>query len=95
MVYRIKLKTKNTNMITPLRPPFTLTEEEKEFMFWNQWRFDSHNWIEYSEGYYKCKFCELTHTSTLPIGSNMPLCNKNPYIKDIVKSIVDTINENY
>lgn len=29
------------------------------------WIFESHNWIEYSPGYYKCKWCELNATNAI------------------------------
>lgn len=46
-----------------------------------QWVWNSHYWIEYAPGMYRCKWCEFTHTGHLPAGKNYPLCPCNPAIK--------------
>lgn len=81
-------------MITALEPDIPITKEQEEQMYWDDWKFNSHHWIETFKGYYACKFCNTTHTSAMPTNTKK-LCVKNPYVQEVVKSIVDTINENY
>jgi hypothetical protein len=56
-----------------------ITPEQKEKMYWDQLMFNSHRWVEYYEGYYKCEFCEASHTSSMP--ARGPMCKKNPHLK--------------
>lgn len=63
-------------------PQFNLTPEEKEKRYWDEWRFNSHRFVEYSKGYAECSFCGAIHTSTTPI-NNFPICPENPFVKDI------------
>lgn len=68
-------------MIIPIEnPEIILTPEQQERSYWDNLRFNSHRWEEYSQGYYKCSFCESMHTSMMPINFKK-LCEKNPYIK--------------
>ena len=53
------------------------TPEEKERIYWAQLKYDSHKWIEYIKGYYKCEFCDLTHNSMISF-ENVNICKKNP-----------------
>ncbi len=57
-----------------------LSEEEREKLYWDDLNFNSHRWVEYNKGYYKCSFCHNTHTSTMPT-SQVSFCELNPYIK--------------
>ena len=54
-----------------------LTPEQQERMYWAQIKYDSHKWIEYHKGYYKCEFCDSFHTSMLSF-ENVNICKKNP-----------------
>ena len=54
-----------------------LTPEQQERMYWAQIKYDSHKWIEYHKGYYKCEFCDSIHTSMLSF-ENVNICKKNP-----------------
>jgi hypothetical protein len=54
-----------------------LTPEQQERMYWAQLKYDSHKWIEYHKGYYKCEFCDSIHTSMLSF-ENVNICKKNP-----------------
>lgn len=69
-------------MIIPIPEPLLqLTPEQEEQMYWNRWAFDSHKWIEYSKGYYQCEFCHFIHTSVMPIGDHIKVCQNNPKLK--------------
>jgi hypothetical protein len=57
-----------------------ITPDQREKMYWDQLMFDSHRWVEYHKGYYKCEFCEASHTSSMPTNRG-PMCKKNPYLK--------------
>jgi hypothetical protein len=68
-------------MVKPLKEEeIVLTEEQKEQMFWDNFNFESHKWVEYQKGYYECSFCKSTHTSMMPTSSKS-FCLSNPYIK--------------
>jgi len=54
-----------------------LTPEQQERMYWTQLKYDSHKWIEYHNGYYKCEFCDSTHTSVRTFDT-VNICKKNP-----------------
>ncbi len=56
-----------------------LSEEQKEQMYWEELKFNSHRWIETSKGYYQCSFCNIFHTSVMPMNGKQ-LCKDNPYI---------------
>lgn len=64
-------------MITRLNP-IKITETVKEDMELMDWIWNSHWWIEYYSGYYKCKWCGVCHTSMMAITIDFPLCSKNP-----------------
>jgi hypothetical protein len=55
----------------------TLSPEQQERMYWAKIKYDSHKWIEYYKGYYKCEFCDSTHTSVLTFDT-VNICKKNP-----------------
>jgi hypothetical protein len=59
-------------------------EEEKDINLAN-WAWDSHSWIEYYPGYYKCEWCGLLCTSLTPITKDYPICKSNPIIEAILK----------
>ena len=46
-------------------------------MYWAQLKYDSHKWIEYPKGYYKCEFCDSIHTSVRTVDT-VNICKKNP-----------------
>lgn len=69
-------------MLQRFRIP-TITEEDKINISLANWAWDSHNWVEYSPGYCKCKWCERIHTSEMGIGIDFPLCEKNPILKGV------------
>ena len=70
-----KLQTK---MNVPIKEDeIILTPEQQERMYWARIKYDSHKWIEYHKGYYKCEFCDLIHTSTLSF-ETVNICKKNP-----------------
>lgn len=56
-----------------------LTSEEKEKEELAMWAWNSHYWIEYQEGYYKCKYCGK-HTTNTAGYINFTLCPKNPIV---------------
>jgi len=63
----------------------TLTPEQQERMYWTKIKYDSHKWIEYHKGYYKCEFCDSFHTSMLSL-ENVNICKKNPNLFDVRSS---------
>lgn len=65
-------------------PEFKHTPEEKEKMFWDEWKFNSHRFEEYQKGYYSCSFCGTVHTSMRAI-NDYHICEKNPYIKEAMQ----------
>lgn len=68
-------------MFKPLKEQeIVFTEEQQEQMYWDNFNFESHRWVEFSKGYYECSFCKLIHTSTMPTNSKS-FCQSNPYIK--------------
>ena len=68
-------------MFKPLiEEEIVLTEEQKEEMFWDTFNFESHRWVEYQKGYYRCSFCNTFHSSTMPTNAQS-FCTKNPFIK--------------
>ncbi len=70
-----KLQTK---MNVPIKEDeIILTPEQQERMYWAKIKYDSHKWIEYHKGYYKCEFCDLIHTSMLSF-ETVNICKKNP-----------------
>jgi hypothetical protein len=62
-----------------------LTPEQQERMYWAKIKYDSHKWIEYHKGYYKCEFCDLIHTSMLSF-ETVNICKKNPNLFDVRSS---------
>jgi hypothetical protein len=68
-------------MFKPLKEEeVVLTEEQQEQMYWDNFNFESHRWIEFNKGYYKCSFCNTFHSSIMPINAQS-FCLSNPYIK--------------
>ncbi len=69
-------------MIIPLKEsePLVLTEEEKERHYWDLLKYESHRWVEFSKGYYKCSFCDAIHTSLMHLGK-YKICPENPNLK--------------
>ena len=59
-----------------------LTAEQQEKLFWDNWKFESHRWLEHSKGYFTCDFCGVNHTSRMPL-SIQNLCMKNPFITEL------------
>lgn len=59
--------------------PFVSSESSEDAKALAEWIFDSHYWIEQRPGYYKCKWCDMIH-STNNISRDDPLCAKNPKI---------------
>lgn len=57
-----------------------ITPEQKEKIYWDTLKFDSHKWVEFERGYYECAFCKATHTSMMPINHHI-LCKENPHLK--------------
>lgn len=78
-------------MIVPLEThEHYMTPEQKELMYWDELRFNTHRWVELAKGYFQCSFCEVYHTSTTPINIH-PICSKNDYLhKGFVKPSVLT-----
>ena len=67
-----------------------ISRENKDESALINWIFESHNWIEYKPGYYKCDWCGLGVTNTIGIGLDFPLCKSNPIIKKFLgKKIVE------
>lgn len=64
--------------------PLDLTPEQKEQMYWDTWKFDSHKWYQYSKGYYTCQYCGSRTTSSMPTNL-VNLCEKNPLIVELLK----------
>ena len=63
--------------------PYVISDKNRERLDWADWRFNSHYWIEILEGVFECKFCERQHTSQTGIDETFPLCNMNPYLKEL------------
>ncbi len=61
--------------------PFTFNDGQKEDLELAEWAWNSHNWLEYSPGYYECVYCSSRHTSVMGINRNYPLCKENPLLK--------------
>ena len=67
---------------------YTINEEDIDKNILIDWVFNSHYWIEYYQGYYKCKWCDLFYASEMVI--NERLCMKNPAVKQLLeKNITD------
>lgn len=73
-------------MLVPIEEPQQLTPEQKEQMYWSTWGYDSHKWVEYEKGYYRCSFCDSYRTSMSFI-NNPPICEKNPYIAELIDRV--------
>ncbi len=67
-------------MFKALRP-FVFSDGQEEDLELARWAWDSHYWIEKMPGYYECKYCKETGTSTMGIGKDYPLCKENPILK--------------
>jgi|688.fasta_scaffold2800703_2 hypothetical protein len=78
-------------MIVPLEThEHYMTPEQKELMYWDELKFNTHRWVEQPlQGYYKCSFCEKFHTSTTPINLHS-VCKKNEYLDKVIKPSVLT-----
>jgi hypothetical protein len=67
-------------MIVPLQDTLReISKEEQEKMYFEDIIFNTHKWIEFHEGYYRCEFCAAHHTSVTPIHYTT-ICPENPYI---------------
>ena len=71
-------------MIVNNKQEIVLTPEQKEKMFWDDWKFGSHRWNEYHQGYFECEYCKTIFTSQMPLGT-ASLCKSNPYIVELLK----------
>jgi len=65
-------------------PRYVVDEKSEDNIAIAEWIFDSHLWREEQLGYYKCDWCGLYRTSTMPIKIDDPLCLKNPIIKKLL-----------
>ena len=73
-------------MFIPIRGvDLQISETDKEKMFWNEWVWNSHKWIEHHKGYYTCEFCNSTFTNMMPIGDDVKLCKHNPILNNECK----------
>ena len=78
--------TKTNNMFIPIKEEvFKISETDAEKMYWNDWVWNSHKWIEHRRGYYTCAFCNSTFTNMMPIGDNVKLCKHNPILNNECK----------
>lgn len=68
-------------MFIPIKEEFKISEIDAEKMYWNDWVWNSHKWIEHHKGYYTCEFCKQSFTNMIPIGDNVKMCQHNPIIK--------------
>ena len=51
-----------------------------------QWAWESHYWIEFSKGYWRCKWCKANWTSEMGLDDKYNhLCKGNPLIKKLLK----------
>jgi len=66
--------------------PFVLSGETEEELALSNWSFDSHNWKEWSPGYFECQWCRVNHTSTQGWGSDRNLCLENPIVKRMMNA---------
>jgi len=48
-----------------------------------EWIFQSHNWIEVDDEFYKCKWCGKHISNFHPVTASDLLCQENPVIKKI------------
>lgn len=55
-------------------------KKEQERKYFTDLIFNSHKWVEFREGLYKCEFCSAKHSSYIPFEYNY-FCPSNPYIK--------------
>jgi hypothetical protein len=70
-------------MTVPLKEQeIILSIEQRERMYWDDIRFNSHRWVEYRKGYYECSFCNSIHTSTMPTNTHA-LCESNPHLNQL------------
>ena len=67
-------------MIKRLPPYFEPNGAEIEKLEINNWIWNSHFWIEYVPGCFRCKWCDLAHDSNQHIDDDFPICEKNPAI---------------
>jgi len=52
--------------------PFVLSETQEEDSEIAEWAFQSHYWVEEYAGYYKCKWCNTTHSGMMGITKDFP-----------------------
>ena len=70
-------------MFIPIKEEvFKISETDAEKMYWNEWIWNSHKWIEQHKGYYTCQFCNQSFTNIMPLGDNVKLCQQNQIIKE-------------
>lgn len=64
---------------------FTSQESTKKGRELSAWAFNSHWWMEYHDGYFKCKWCGALHLDITPINIYFPLCKGNPVLLKLYK----------
>lgn len=60
----------------------TIIFSETETMYWENWVWSSHKWVEQKKGNYTCQFCNATFKNDMIVISNFKLCPDNPIIKE-------------
>jgi len=66
--------------------PIKCDEESRQRSAIAEWAWNSHWWVEYCSGYYKCKWCGISCSSLTGITEDFPLCKENPAIKRLLPS---------
>ena len=61
-----------------------ISEKSREDMAVANWAWESHWWVEYIAGYYKCKLCGANSTSVTGITKDFPLCKENYAVKKLL-----------
>ena len=70
-------------MFIPIKEEvFKISETDAEKMYWNEWVWNSHKWIEHHKGYYTCQFCNQSFTNMMPLDDNIKMCQHNQIIKE-------------
>jgi hypothetical protein len=67
--------------------PIKCNEESRQHSAIAEWVWNSHWWVEYCSGYYKCKWCGISCSSLTGITKDSPLCKENPAIKKLLSSL--------
>jgi hypothetical protein len=66
--------------------PIKCDEESRQRSAIAEWAWNSHWWVEYCSGYYKCKWCGTACSSLTGITKDFPLCKENPAIKKLLSA---------